>query len=111
MHSHFALRGMTDCGLACLGQSNEVLFDTQEDATCARLYARALLPDICPAGFSHRADVHKRRLARFSEILEMCLNTLAKATSFQSIGCTKLHKVPIASLDDCNILAKSRRCQ
>jgi hypothetical protein len=63
MHSHFALRGMTDCGLACLGQSSEVLFDAQEDATCARLYARALLTDICPAGFSHRADVHKRRLA------------------------------------------------
>jgi hypothetical protein len=111
MRSHFAFCGMADCVLARFAQSSEVLFDAQQDATCAGLYARTLLLDIRPAGFAHRGDLHKRRLARLSEILEMCLSTFDKATSFRSIGCTKLHNVPTASLDDPNILAKSRRYQ
>jgi len=111
MRSHFAFRGMADCALALLAQSSEVLFDAQQDATCAGFYARALLLNIHPAGFAHRGDLHKRRLARLSEILEMCLSTFDKATSVRSIWCTKLDNVPTASLDDPNILAKSRRYQ
>jgi hypothetical protein len=37
----FVFCGLADRVLACLGQSSEVFFDTQQDATCARLYARA----------------------------------------------------------------------
>jgi hypothetical protein len=108
MRSHFAFRGTADCVLALLAQSSEVLFDAQQDATCAGLYARTLLLNIHPAGFAHRGDVQKRSLARFTEILEMCLSTFDKATSVRSIWCTKLHNVPTASLDDPDILAKSR---
>jgi hypothetical protein len=78
--------GLADCVLACLGQSSEVFFDTQQDATCARLYARALLLDVYLAGFGHRADFHKRGPALLSEILEMCFSTLNKTTSFLWIG-------------------------
>ena len=100
MLSHFAFCGMADCVLAWFAQGSEVLFDAQQDATSAGLYARTLLLNIHPAGFAHRGDLHKRRLARLSEILEMCLSTFDKATSVRSIGCTKLHNVPTASLDD-----------
>jgi hypothetical protein len=111
MRSQFALRGMADCVLAFLAQSSEVLFDTQEDATFAGLYARALLLNVRPAGCAHIGDFHKSRLARFGQILEMRLGTFGKATAFRSVGATKRHNVPTALLDDCNILAKSRRCQ
>ena len=108
MRSHFAFRGMADCVLALLAQSSEVLFDAQQDATCAGFDARTLLLNIHSAGFAHHGDLRKRRLARLGEILEMCLSTFDKATSVRSIGCTKLHNVPTASLDDPNISAKSR---
>ena len=108
MRLHFAFRGMADCVLASLAQSSELFFDAQQYATCARFYARTLLLNIHPAGFAHRGNLHKRRFARLSEIQEMCLSTFDKATSVRSIGCTKLHNVPTASLDDPDILAKSR---
>jgi hypothetical protein len=68
--SYFAHRGLANCVLAWVAKSGEVLFDTQQDTTCAGLYARTLLLDIGPAGFAHRGDLHKRRLARLSEIID-----------------------------------------
>ena len=109
--AYFTHRGMANCVLAWLAKSSEVLFDAQQDPTCAGCYARALLLDIAPAGFAHRGDLHKRRLARFSEIIEMCLSTFGKAIAFRSIGATKLHNIPTASLDNRNVLGKSRGCQ
>ena len=51
MRSRFVFRGMTDCVLALLAQCSEVLFDAQQNPTCARLYASTLLLNIHPAGF------------------------------------------------------------
>jgi hypothetical protein len=111
MCSQFALSSVANCVPASVAQSSEVLFDTQEDAASAGLHAMALLSDIYPTGFAHGADLHKGRLALLSEVLKMCLSTFGKATSVRSIRFTKIHKVPTASLDDCNILAKSGRYQ
>ena len=88
-------------------QSSELLFDAQQDATCAGLDARTLPLNIHPAGVPHCRDLHKRRLARLSEILEMCLSTFDKAISVRSIGRTKLHNVPTASLDDPNTFKRA----
>ena len=71
MCSQFALSSVANCVPASVAQSSEVLFDTQEDAASAGLHAMALLPDIYPTGFAHRADLREGRLTLLSEVLEM----------------------------------------
>src|SRR6188508_2188593 len=100
-----ALRGMADCVLAWLAHRSKVLFDAKQDATCASLYASAFLLNVQPACFEHCGGLHKSRLAWLGKILEMRLGTFSKAASIRSVGATKRHNVPAASLYDRHILA------
>jgi hypothetical protein len=82
MASLFALSGMANRFLAWLAHSGEVLFDTHQDATSARLDSRTVLVDIRCARFTHRRNPRERRLARLTEIIEMCLNAFSKRACF-----------------------------
>src|SRR5262249_49336686 len=93
--------------LARVAQSGEVLFDAQEDTASGGLDGGALRLNIRPAGFAYRRNFHERRLARLSEILEMCLHTFHQWSSLL-FGGTSLRHVPAARLYDRNILSKSR---
>ena len=83
-----------------------MLLDAEEDAACARFHSGTVLPDIRSAGFAHHSNPHESCLARFAEIIEMCLHAFSNRTSSPSVRGTKLCDVPTARLYDWDILTK-----
>jgi len=101
--------GVADRVLAGLAQSGEVLFDAQQQPTCAEFDTGALLPDIRLAGFAHCGDLHERGLARFTEFFEMCLGTFGKSISFRFGSVTKPGYIPATIQYGSDILTRRGR--
>jgi len=76
MRRQFALGRSADRLFARVTEVGIVFLDANQEATRARRDGRAMLPDIRAAGLDYCGYSHKRRLARLSQILEMCLNAL-----------------------------------
>lgn len=100
MHSRFAHSGTAHRFLAWLAHSCEMLFDTQQDATRARLRSGTVLLDIRTAGFAHHSNPQERCLARLTEIIEMRPNAFDERTCSRLAGRTKLRDIATARLYD-----------
>ena len=86
--------------LALLAHGGEVLFDTQQDAACTRLYGGTMFLDVRSAGFAYSGDLHEGCLARLAETIEMRLNAFGKRTRSLLASSTKFHDVPSACVYD-----------
>jgi len=111
MHCRFALSGTANCFLAWLAHCREVLFDTQQDATRARLQTMTVLLDIRSTSLAHHSDPSERCLARFTEPIEMCPNAFDERTCSRLADGTNFRDVATAGLYDRNILARCGGCR
>ena len=78
----------------------------EEYAACPRFYGGTVLLNIGSAGFAHHSNPDESCLARFTEIIEMCIHAFGKRTSSPSVRGTKLCEVLTTPLYDWNILTK-----